>query len=346
MPIMAWMIGSNGLATSSSTLEAIHAISCSTLLQLVSILVWTCLNTTPESQANRVFATILSSQVIIDDLLSSTSLVFAPGLFDVLQVSTPPAVSYFKTFPSESFKRWAIYLLVLEKLNCRPRIYIGSGTDARSGVSARFSQYDKGKNLPRFIAQALNEDYTIQYKGLLCWTSLPSAGMAPIVRLLFVAVEATFSWAMNCKTEYGYGMTDMCPWPRDKLEYDGCGSHHPLSESPAGDTGLSAEELEAQALEWTRIRLDYIKKWKQDRAAGPNGAEYKTQVNAAKRAYNKRKPEGSKNATKRSREKSLLLKQYYCTICDKAFEHKTKLTRHLATATHAAKAQESSSGSS
>ncbi len=111
---MPWMIGPNGLATNSSTIDAVLTIPCSTLLQLVSLLLWTCLNTTPKGQANQAFATVLSSQVIIEELLSSTSLVFAPGLFDTLQASTPPAVSYFKTLPTEFHKRWAVYLLVLE----------------------------------------------------------------------------------------------------------------------------------------------------------------------------------------------------------------------------------------
>jgi len=120
-------------------------------------------------------------------------------------------------------------------------------------------------------------------------------------------------------------MTDMCQWARDKLGYDGCGSHNPLSESPAGDIGLSAEELEAQALEWSRLRLDYIKEWKR-KVAGPNGSEYKAQVNEARRAYLKRKPEVGKRATKRLVEKNRLLKRHYCAVCDKAFGRKYKLT--------------------
>jgi hypothetical protein len=200
---MPWMIGPNGLATKSSTIDAVLTIPCSTLLQLVSLLLWTCLNTTPKGQANQAFATVLSSQVIIEELLSPTSLVFAPDLFDILQASTPPAVSYFKTLPTEFHKRWAVYPLVLEKPNYRPRIYVGSGTDARDGVSARLRRYDKGGLLGRFVTQALDEGYIIQHKGLLCWTSTPSADIVPILRLLFVALEATFTWvfwAVNCKT--------------------------------------------------------------------------------------------------------------------------------------------------
>lgn len=70
----------------------------------------------------------------MEQLLSSTSLASAPGLFEVLQASTPPTVSYFKSLPTDCKKLWAVYLLVLEKLSCRPKIYIGSGTDAKSGI--------------------------------------------------------------------------------------------------------------------------------------------------------------------------------------------------------------------
>lgn len=199
-----------------------------------------------------------------------------------------------------SFTNDGLYIFSFsKKLNYRPRIYVGSGTDARDGVSARLRRYGKGGLLGRFVTQALDEGYIIQHKGLLCWTSIPSADIVPILRLLFVPrqLEATFTWffwAVNCKTEYGYDMTDICQWAWDKLGYDGCGSHNPLSESPAGDIGLSAEELEAQALEWSRLRLDYIKEWKRKKVAGPNGSEYKAQVNEARRAYLKRKPEVAK----------------------------------------------------
>lgn len=164
-------------------------------------------------------------------------------------------MSYLKTLPTEFHKRWAVYLIVLEKPSCRLRSYIGSGTDAKSGTSSHLRHYDKGYLVARYVQQALKEGCTVQHKGFLCWTSIPSAAMVPTTRLIFVALEATFTYilcAMKGKTKHGYGMTDMCQWGRDKLEYDGCCGHNALSESPHGDIGLSAEELEAKALEWTR----------------------------------------------------------------------------------------------
>lgn len=41
---------------------------------------------------------------------------------------------YFKSLPTYCKKLWAVYVIVLEKRRCRPKIYIGSGTEKASGV--------------------------------------------------------------------------------------------------------------------------------------------------------------------------------------------------------------------
>ena len=119
--VMAWMIGTDGLATTLSTMDSAPTSSCTDLLQLVLLLLWTCLNVTPQKQQNPIFAKVFSSQAIIEELLSSTSIVFDPGLFAILQAATPPAVSYFKTLLTTFQKRWAVYLLLLEKPSCHRR---------------------------------------------------------------------------------------------------------------------------------------------------------------------------------------------------------------------------------
>jgi hypothetical protein len=87
-----------------------------------------------ERGKNPIFSKVLSSQDIVEQFLASASLAFAPGLFEVLQISAPPTIAWFKSLPSGDNKRWAIYLLVLEKPFCRPQIYIGSGTDSKPGA--------------------------------------------------------------------------------------------------------------------------------------------------------------------------------------------------------------------
>jgi hypothetical protein len=132
------------------------ALDGTTPLQLVLLLTWTCLSTCPPPKKHPIFTQLLPSQVNLEQLLSSTSLVFAPGLFEVLQSSTPPTASYFKTLPTKCTKLWAIYLLVLERPGCRPKIYIGSGTNTRRGVSERFTTYNSEghTSIPHYVARA------------------------------------------------------------------------------------------------------------------------------------------------------------------------------------------------
>jgi hypothetical protein len=289
-------------------------LEMATLLQLVLLLIWTCLSTTPEKRKHPIFTKVLSSQDVLGQLLSSTSPSFALGLFEVLQASTPPAVSYFKSLPTESKKRWAIYLLVLEKLGSRPRIYVGSATTARAGARLRLNTYDQGTLLLRYVEKALKEGYTIVHKGCLCWSPLPGAGEVPQIRVLFIALEAAFTfvfWAINCNTDYGFGMLDICQWEIEALDYDGLCSHNPLSEAPAGDHNLSAEELEAQAAERVRRLNEKSKRWAD--------------------AHPKERAETYKRSKTKARDKQ----RHHCAICDMDFVDSSKLKRHEATKLHA-----------
>ena len=92
---------------------------------------------------------------------------------------------------------------MLEKNGCRPRIYIGSGTSASRGITARLKQYDDGFLISTWVQEALDNGFIIVHKGLLCWCPIPTAAFVPIYRLLFIAMEATFSyvlWAMRTFT--------------------------------------------------------------------------------------------------------------------------------------------------
>lgn len=314
------------------------ALDAVTLLQLVVLLTWTCLNTFNGRQKHPLFTKVLSSQVILEELLSSASMVFAPGLLQVLQSSTPPTVSYLKSLPTNFKKLWGIYLLVLEKPGHRPKIYIGSGTDAKSGVSARLATYDSGVLKPMYVGRALQDGYVIVHKGLLCWTSLPSAAMVPVLRVLFLALEATFTGvfqAMRCKTE-------------GPFEYDGLCTHSALSEAPLGDHNLSAEELEAHAAEFIQRRKQYYKEWR-EKTKNDDADSYHAKKREERRIYLQRHPGAQKETDRRCKEKAVAEKRHYCSICDHAFIKKAKLTKHLAGPRHAAKAaryQQSSSRSS
>ena len=113
-------------------------------------------------------------------------------------------------------------------------------------------QYNRGQWIPSGIRKALKRNYVLVHKGLLCWGDVPAPHMVPILRVLFVELEATLTfrfWALNIKTEYGLGMRHLCPWEQDMLEYRGLCSHSALLEHPAGHHDIPPAELEVIAVE-------------------------------------------------------------------------------------------------
>jgi hypothetical protein len=73
---------------------------------------------------------------------------FASDLLYVLDSDTPPTIEWFKTMPAyekhitTDNRRWAIYVVVLEKDECRHKIYIRSGTNSKEGVHSRIMNYE------------------------------------------------------------------------------------------------------------------------------------------------------------------------------------------------------------
>jgi hypothetical protein len=168
------------------------AFSAESLLQLVMLTTWQCLCDTPFSLKSTLFTPFFPDEEALQSTMSI--LTFAPGLFEVLQAVKPPTIAFFKSLPTLTSPCWAVYLLVLEKLDCRPRIYIGSGTNTESGVKARFTNYDNTRFLPEYVEKSLEESYEIVHKGLLVWTPIPRPGLVPLSRLLFHALKATFAY--------------------------------------------------------------------------------------------------------------------------------------------------------
>jgi hypothetical protein len=155
---------------------------------------------------------ILTTQVVGQQLLSNYPLVFAPGLLDVFQATTP-SVSYFKSIPTYVKKNWAVYLLVLKKRVCQPKIYTVSRTALDRGGSKRLSHYHTKTNPPVYVERALKDSYTIVHKGLPCCCPIQAAGEVLQVRALILAIEATFSivlWAMKSRIK-DYFMLHLSP---------------------------------------------------------------------------------------------------------------------------------------
>jgi hypothetical protein len=309
------------------------AFQAATLLQLVMLITWTCLSDTPFNQKNTLFARFFTSQAVLEEVASTASLVFAPGLFEVLQAATPPTIQFFKGLPTDTSSRWGIYVMVLEKCSCRSRIYIGSGTNYKGGVRSRLKQYDDGFLLPNFVEKALDEGYKIVHKGLLCWIPQPTAAKQPVNRLLFVALEAAFSymfWTMKAVTK-DYGMGHICLWDRFTLEYDGLCSHCCLNEGIYSDFDLSTEQLEAQAIEKEQKRLEL----KAENATNyhckqmeTNYDEYIGQSKARVAKSRANNPGRDRTHQANRVTKAQATKEFHCELCNITFGTKQRLQNH------------------
>ena len=265
-------------------------------------LIWTCLCIAPSASINPMFAIVLSSQDMVKQILLDSHVVFAPGLLDVLQANTPPPVSYFKRLPTNVKQRWGAYDIVLEKPGCRPKFYVGTGTNVYLGVSQRFNDYHAGRKLPRFVQKALDEGYTLTHQGLFCWSPLPMETKAFQLRALFLAIEATFSvvfWALYSRTK-DYGMPKACPWPLDAFEYDGCCSHVAFWEKIHGEIiGASLEQIAAKEV----VMM-----------------ENHRQLQAA--------------STKKGRDNNRDSRRYACDLCSSVFRSQSELNLHNITKKH------------
>ena len=304
------------------------ASDASDILEYVVWLVWTLLTLTPAKLKNPVHAMILTTQEVVENLMSDSLLAFAPGLLDVLQAAAPPSIDFFKSLPTEDKKRWGVYVVVLEKKNCRPKIYIGSGTNAVDGVAKRLQNYTYKTNLSQFVMKAMDNGYRIKHKGLLCWAPLPEATERFALRVLFLALETAFSiafWALYSKTK-DYGMPQhLCPWEIGAIHYDGLCSHPAIIEKVSDETlGLTAEEIKAKEAEVLKRHSD-IKKALYYGAKERDFDAWK----ATRRRYEaKRDLVEKRTSTKNSSARAKAERRFECKTCDMAFKSQWLLNTH------------------
>ncbi|KXT17371.1 hypothetical protein AC579_3844 [Pseudocercospora musae] len=206
----------------------------------------------PQWFINPDFRTILGEQEKFDSITSACSLQFPPTLLDTLCSPSPPAYSYFKTLPAPSEGIWAVYAVCLKKVGEKQKLYIGSGTAAEDGVLARVKIYNNetiAPNLPRMVKTARRDGFEITHVGLLCWAPIPTPGLVPRSRGLFLAAEATFSKLFQAVVVWcnDYLFDHIILWDREHIPWDPLCSHFCLNEGIRGDLSLSFEELEQSA---------------------------------------------------------------------------------------------------
>jgi len=300
----------------------------SNILDLLVLVVWSCLDNPSWKKSG--FRHALQSKAFLVGLLAPAGLVLCPGLFDVVQDTGPPPLSWFEALdPSTPIGLWGVYAVVLRKDGCRPIIYIGSGTAARGGVRARFSCYDNLSVLPQHVLKALQDGYEISHRGLLVSCPIPSAARIPLLRTALIALEAAFSCIFSTmhNPDKHYGFYDLYPWPRSthKFEYDGACSHNPLLESASANILLTPEQLESiAAAVKEKKRLDDIEYGRNQRANPTD--EF--------RARQTRNNEKHRPNTKAMQQQAVATKQYYCPPCKVACRDASEFRRHKSSPRH------------
>jgi hypothetical protein len=333
------------------------------ITRYVVYLLWTCLSLTESKWRNPVFTMVLATQVLLQQFVSDSLLEFAPNLSDVVQRTTPPLLSDFKSLPTHVCKCWAVYLHVLEKRRCRFRIYIGVGTQASHGVLHRLQNYDSQTSLPRHVQEAFDDGYTITHTGLLCWAAIPPVLLRFPVRVVFVLLEATVAivfWAMISR-EKDYGMPRLSPWDAKDIAWDGCCSHSSLLEGVHGEEeGLTPEQIAAKLLEQDRIRKEKMVVRSiatQPTLRANNKATQRYHCNTCNKSYmsnhalelhktspmHKNNVMGIKKVLSRPRGKRLddenrKQKRFFCDTCKLPCASNSKLQRHKETPRHIEKA--------
>tara|TARA_R110002060_G_scaffold15581_4_gene21750 strand:+ start:1137 stop:1394 length:258 start_codon:yes stop_codon:yes gene_type:complete len=81
------------------------------------------------------------------------------------------------------------------------------------GFKARFKQYEDELWLPTNIEISLHDGFTITSRGFLAWSPIPSPAFQPVIRLFFLALEATLAhalWSMS-STYSNDALLRLCP---------------------------------------------------------------------------------------------------------------------------------------
>jgi hypothetical protein len=280
---------------------------------------------------------------------------FAPGLLEVLEADVPPPPEWFMSTPvaNQSSKDWGVYAVLLTKEGCEPGLCIGSGTESKEGVKRRVTVYEDKKHglLPLRVRKFFDMGYDLAHVGLLCWSDQPAVTVQPRIRQRFLALEGTFtnlfySAIPLAKDEL---WVDSMPWQRNDIAWEPLNTHSPFNESSEG-LHLTPEEL-LQAQEQRRLMQQEVHKRTRTRAleskryychtckipfANSSGLKKHNECGSHERAVGiangtlkPPKPVSANTLAARiSAQKVIDAKTFYCSMCDKSFPCKIKLTNH------------------
>lgn len=306
--------------------------STSNIHEYVLWLTWSVFTLTAAHLKNPAIDLVLTSQDVVESMLAIFT--FAPGLMNAVHESTYPTLAFLKSLPTDGTRKWGIYLLVLEKLGQRPRVYVGSATNKVDGVVKRWKNYDAHSALPSRVSLALDDGFIITHKGLLCWCDVPAAADRYKLRGLILVLETALSvlfWAMEFKTK-DYGLPKhLSPWNIDTADYYGLCSHAAFAEGMRGEhedlTTLEIEEREAAMLQ----RQSDQKKARYHGAKERDWDSWK----ATRRRYEAKRDVVEKRAsTKKTAAKAKAEGRFKCPTCEIPFESQNNLNEHYKTQGH------------
>lgn len=298
----------------------------------------------PKWYINADIKVAFRTRAMWDSVVSSSSpLTPAPGLEEVLSGSSPPSIDYFKTLPqpSKSQKQWAVYALVLEKLDCKPKLYVGSGTNALDSVKARFASYTNLTSLPELIDNALKEGYSITSRGMLCWVDLPPPHLVPRLRARMLALEAVLTivfYACRKTIMDDLFIPDFFIWQRQDVSWDPACTHLSLSKGVRGDLQLSDEELTlAAAARLTQRRtagVIYRRKYRQ-RKRDEDEEAYLLQELRQHQKWSANNPGRRNEIAAGVRQRAKDTERFRCDLCEINFFCQYDKDQHLKSNQHA-----------
>jgi hypothetical protein len=313
------------------------------LLEFYIASTWACIRDTHTTQKNVLFDQYFPSYEIFEPVAIKASLTFCDGLLDVVSSPTPPPITYFEDLdvPQYDAKLFAVYVHVLQKNDERPRLYMGSGTNAKHGAIHRLKDYDAGRILPFYVTKSLEDGFELSHTALMCSMPLPTYGEVSIFRLLTLALEATFSYQFWALIAYkaDYGMSHLCLWDWRDLPWDGLGSHSPLREGVQGEFDdnpqqLSEEELEAREaayqLRFKEIHNRNNSNWHFKKMATDYDA-YMGAVVERKRKERALNPGRDRAHQERRGKEAIENKTHHCARCHVSFPAKQALDNHKKT---------------
>lgn len=313
-----------------------------TLQELVNGYTW-CVITTdaPSWYTCPVFRLMLGQEAPFEKACTDTPLSFPPSLLNVLHSANPPSLSFFRSLPvpAPKDKLWGVYCLLLERDGSQPKIYIGSGTNASSGIVARLKNYATLSSLPRLVDLALKQGYSISHSGLLCWAPIPPETLIPSARVRLVAVEATFAFIFHAgfQTKLDPLWAPILPWGRDTVGWLPLCTHTALMERPAGGHDMTDEQLvqyNAQRRARSKELMAIASKRCEDRQRADDLKGYLARKLRERLAWEARNKDRVLAQAAGVRARARASRRHECTTYGVALQSVTALAKHMASKAH------------